>query len=1058
MAIILFALSATAADRQPIESRGAAGFSPPFAVGGLKPAAPPETVRLIVRFRQPVMAMAARRNALETRVNDLQRDVDIKIKRTFHRVLFGASVEVKREQRAEIAALPYVASVQEERILKPMLYESVPRIRADKVWELKGTRGKGIVVAVIDTGIDYNHVALGGGFGEGHKVIGGWDFVDNDADPIDTYGHGTFVAGIIAGDGDGLVGVAPDASLLAYRALAGFGGYESDVIAAIERTVDPNQDGDTSDHADIVNMSLGGLAYENDAVSQAVENATAAGILFCVAAGNGGDYGNVPTPAVAPSAIAVGAADDDDAIADFSSRGPSWNFGIKPEVSAPGVKIGSTWINGEYRELNGTSAAAPHITGVAALLKSLHRDWTPAQLKSAIVSTSNVLDEEVMIAGAGRVDALNAINTTTLVSPPLVNFGQDDPRIAVWTSTQKVTLRNLASSAKELTANVRGLRDGVEVTVTPATLTLDAGASAEVTIELSVTNAKVPTPLEGTLSFGGQIEWDGLHVPWAFVKGTFLRIEAPDAENGLSAYVLSKTKKSGTFGFYPSTRLFWPYEPVDIALSQYPSSRTNWVQKTVFAEQVDLAANPNVVLPMADAKYTITLETLGEKGQLLTAPETFDLEQFVFVFPHGRKMSFGQIPETRQLYSALSERVKVYPLHRVADVDKTTTYAAMYPPFTGLTQSVTRRLQPQWLRQDVQWLARGGFLTASVSMLRFPGPEQSYYLDGGAFFLMDSEVPQLTMYYNASPSPEIDLVSIISRWGSCYEPRLGRDLGCETLGDVYLYMNGPEIKVDNDVFLDVSPMAYRIPPGEPLVLGTAPVWPQVGFFRSSEYWGGSATWIGALGERRMDDTTRAVTLVRDSSGTIVGDTRTGHVGGQQVLPLGAYTIESTNKNYKIAGQAATATVNTSFDLRRDDGIYPLFTGLRIVDANDRQTGVLDRDSGAKLRFSIADVDGHSVTRRPPREVATRVEYRVTGTSEWRPLPAAIETRQYQNNSFLFGGVGTVWSADLSSITSNHLGPVDLRIHAEDAAGNDVQLRLEPAFFVGKDVRRRSSRH
>jgi subtilisin family serine protease len=1020
---------------------------------------------LIVRFREPVTAMTAnvRRSALDARVNDLRSDFEeINVKRTFYRVLFGASIEVKREQRAQIAALPYVASVQEERVLKPMLYESVPRIRADKVWAIKGTRGKGIVVAVIDTGIDYNHVALGEGFGEGHKVIGGWDFVDNDADPMDFTGHGTFVAGIIAGDGDGLVGVAPDASLLAYRALQGIGGYESDIIAAVERTVDPNQDGDPSDHADIVNMSLGGLAYENDALSQAVENATAAGILFCVAAGNGGDYGNVPTPAIAPSAIAVGAADDDDAIADFSSRGPSWNFGIKPEVSAPGVKIGSTWIHGDYRELDGTSAAAPHISGVAALLKSVHRDWTPAQLKSAIVSTSNILDEEVMIAGAGRVDALNAVNTTTLVSPPLVNFGQDDPRIDVWTSTQKVTLGNMSTSSKELTANVRGLREGVEVRVTPSTLTLDAGASAQVTIDVKVANGKVPVPLEGTLSYGGQIEWSGgdvpVHVPWAFVKGTFLHIDVPDSASDLSAYVLSATKKRGMSGFYYTTRLFWPYVSVDIVLSQYPSSRTNWIQKTVFAEQVDLVANPHVVMPIADAKYNIALETLDEKGQALAEPEGFDIEQFVFVFPNGRKVSFLQIPETRQLYGSLSNRVRVYPLHRVADVENTATYSAMHAPFTGLSNTITSKLQPQWLRQDVQWTARDGHLTDVVSMLRFPGPEKSYFMDGGAGFLMRPTGPQLTMYYTASPSAETDLVSIIDRWGRCYAPNLGHDVDCQLLSNVFLYMNGPEVKVDNDVFLDISPMAYRVPAGSPLILGTAPVWPQVGFFRSAENWGAFTTWNGALGEKRMDDTMQATTLVRDANGMILGDSRQGNIGGQQVLPLGAYTIESTNQNYKIAGQDAKATVNTSFDLRREDAIYPLFTGLRIVDATDRQTGVLDRDASAKLRFLITDVDGHSVTRKPPREEATRVEYRLTGTSDWHPLPAVIEARQYQNNSFLFGGVGTVWSADLSSITHNYTGFVDVRIHAEDAAGNDVQLRLEPAFFVGKDVRRRAARH
>jgi hypothetical protein len=177
-----------------------------------------------------------------------------------------------------------------------------------------------------------------------------------------------------------------------------------------------------------------------------------------------------------------------------------------------------------------------------------------------------------------------------------------------------------------------------------------------------------------------------------------------------------------------------------------------------------------------------------------------------------------------------------------------------------------------------------------------------------------------------------------------------------------------------------------------------------------------------------------------------------------VLPLGAYTSESTNRNYKIAGANGKATVNTSFDLRRNDPIYQIFTGLRIVDANDQQVAVVDRDAGAKLLFSIADTDGHTANRRPPREEATRVEYRLTNTSEWRPLPAMIEARQYQNNSFLFAGVGTMWRADLSSVTRNYTGFVDLRIHAEDNDGNAIDLQLEPALFVGKDVRRRAARH
>ena len=147
----------------------------------------------------------------------------------------------------------------------------------------------GVTVAIIDTGIDYTHPALGGGFGPGFKVIGGWDFVNNDADPMDDAGHGTHVAGIVAGQSDDFTGVAPDASLIAYKVLGANGsGSESNVIAAIERAADPNQDGNTSDHVDVANLSLGGGGNPDDPGSIAIDNATAAGVTFAIAAGNTG--------------------------------------------------------------------------------------------------------------------------------------------------------------------------------------------------------------------------------------------------------------------------------------------------------------------------------------------------------------------------------------------------------------------------------------------------------------------------------------------------------------------------------------------------------------------------------------------------------------------------------------------------------------------------------------------------------------------------------------------------------------------------------------------------
>ncbi len=141
------------------------------------------------------------------------------------------------------------------------------------------------------------------------KFAGGYDFVNYDEDPMDDQGHGTHVAGIVAAKGN-VTGVAPDAQIVAYKVLdSGGSGTDEDIIAAIEMVVDPNQDGDTRDHWDIISMSLGGSGDPFDAMSQAVDNAVDAGVVVVVAAGNSGpDAGTVDSPGCARKAITVGAA------------------------------------------------------------------------------------------------------------------------------------------------------------------------------------------------------------------------------------------------------------------------------------------------------------------------------------------------------------------------------------------------------------------------------------------------------------------------------------------------------------------------------------------------------------------------------------------------------------------------------------------------------------------------------------------------------------------------------------------------------------------------------
>ncbi|MFH1506266.1 MAG: S8 family serine peptidase [archaeon] len=286
-----------------------------------------------------------------------------------------------------------------------------------------------------------------GGILDCDKVIGGFDFVNNDNDPMDDHGHGTHCAGIAAsedGNGVGLRGVAPDAKLYAYKVLSESGsGYWDWVVAGIEASMDPNQDGDYSDHVDVISMSLGGDGNPDDPVSQAVDTAVENGIVAAIAAGNNGEYRSIGSPGTSRKAITVGASYPDwDIIASFSSKGPVvWqdeenvkHYMLKPDVVAPGVWICSSQWDGawsssechddEHTSISGTSMATPHIAGVAALLKEAHPDWTPEQIKQAIRSSAVHIDYYDMLKqGYGRVDALAAVELMDSCIAKILNDG-----------------------------------------------------------------------------------------------------------------------------------------------------------------------------------------------------------------------------------------------------------------------------------------------------------------------------------------------------------------------------------------------------------------------------------------------------------------------------------------------------------------------------------------------------------------------------------------------------------------------------------------------------------
>ncbi|RYG71469.1 peptidase S8 [Lentibacillus lipolyticus] len=501
--------------------------------------------------------------------------------------------------------------------------------------------GKGVQVAVVDTGIDYNHPDLAGNF------AGGYDLVDLDDDPMETTAsegmptmHGSHVAGIIAANGN-LQGVAPDADLYAYRALGPGGrGTSVQVIAALEKAVE--------DGADVINLSLGNAINGPDfPTSVAVNRAVALGVPVVIANGNDGPgKWTIGSPATAANALSVGAAaypqtkpylketlhdkkiplqlmqgsvawnvtkdykiqpfqsgnvrgnialmergetpfhemarqaeqagakavliynnepglfqgmvqspkhpvtipvasitkkdgawllekassgrlymdtkykQTEKKMAAFSSRGPvTVNWDLKPGIAAPGTNILST-VPGGYRHLQGTSMAAPHVTGVMALLMEAHPDWSINKLVGAIKTTAQQIENAngepsaPIIQGTGEIQPKQAIQTDTIIDDPLLSFG----KITAFHATNKrtITVTNTSDTKQSYALTAPKNEAGMNWQL-PGSFTLKPGKSKQLTIAASLNSEMLAKGIhQGWLALHrGDQQYD---LPYLFVN------------------------------------------------------------------------------------------------------------------------------------------------------------------------------------------------------------------------------------------------------------------------------------------------------------------------------------------------------------------------------------------------------------------------------------------------------------------------------------------------------------------------------------------------------------
>lgn len=370
------------------------------------------------------------------------------------------------------------------------LERSTKQVGATAAWAA-GFDGTGTKVAVLDTGTDLGHPDLKG------RVTGAENFTDSDT-AEDRQGHGTHTISTVGGSGsasDGAKkGVAPGAELLSGKVLNDSGyGLDSWIIAGMQWAVDSK--------ADVVSMSLGDptqLSCDDPLAAATEALAQSGGALFVIAAGNSGPGNNtVSSPGCAPSVLTVGAVDRDDKTASFSSRGPAGlNHTLKPEIAAPGVQISAAAMGGRgvyaYTSMSGTSMATPHVAGAAAIVKQRHPDWTPQQIKAALVGSAKTsVPGDVRETGGGGLDVKAALDATVTSAPAIqggtYNWPQDrSDRTAVevpYTNTGSKPV-TLDLSVEKVTGNDGSAVRGQVARLDKRTVTVPAGATVKVPLAL----------------------------------------------------------------------------------------------------------------------------------------------------------------------------------------------------------------------------------------------------------------------------------------------------------------------------------------------------------------------------------------------------------------------------------------------------------------------------------------------------------------------------------------------------------------------------------------------
>lgn len=560
----------------------------------------------------------------------------------------GIGANVLLADSPRIRNITNVADVHQRPGWEVQLDSSVASIRANPPANVPpDADGEGVVIAVLDTGIDASHPFLDDldddpGTSD-PKVIAFRDFVNGFPNPYDDNGHGTHVAAIAAGTGEGTAyrGVAPGAKLAAVKVCNELGSCPY-VEAGLDWVI---QEKNTYG-IEIVSMSIGarftGDGESLTALEAQVRRAVSAGLIVVISAGNAvaaadgsgvvffqNRYQTVSSPGSSLDAITVGAFDDrddtilgNDELAELSCWGPTVNSHLKPDVVAPGVDVTSAWPGGGVLTLSGTSMAAPHVSGVAALLLERHPGWGPTEVKAAIVNYARALDppppfaeaDKVYASGSGSVDGKDAYDPEAIMyqtarpTATTLSFGNYILNDAVWQKTQYGTLRDLRTTGGPMpyffsldTPDIDA-QPGLRVEVNPSSpsyLELNPGQTGVFSVTMTVADpSQVPDGRYGGFVRASSVS-ESLKLPLFFVvERPALHLEVSKARDGNLVFFRSVVRPASLTVEVSGPG--WPLSSVTMSAYYLQASKWESVSELLLPPPTAMSGTVTVTLALTD--------------------------------------------------------------------------------------------------------------------------------------------------------------------------------------------------------------------------------------------------------------------------------------------------------------------------------------------------------------------------------------------------------------------------------------------------------------------------